>query len=236
MLDFDRFKCLSFDCYGTLIDWETGILETLHPLLERHGADVPDAPLLELYGELEAAEQRRSYRTYREILSGVVVGLGDKLSFRPTLEDLHSLPNSLPGWQPFPDTVDALKRLHTKYKLAIISNIDDDLFAESAKSLQIAFDVVVTAQQARSYKPSNNNFVLALERIGLPREQVLHCGQSLYHDTAPTKALGLANVWVNRPSRRPGAGATKPSAARPDLEVPDMKTLANLALAGARPT
>lgn len=229
MLDFSSFRALTFDCYGTLIDWETGLLSTLHPILARNGVDLDDSKLLELYGELEPAEQRRTYRTYKEVLGGVVVGLGDKLGFRPTLEDLHALPKSLPTWQPFPDSLESLGRLTKKYKLGIISNIDDDLFAATAKLLKTDFDCVVTAEQARGYKPSHKNFEMALERLKLPREQVLHCGQSLHHDIEPAKELGIANVWVNRKSRRPGAGATKPSAAKPDLEVPDLKMLANLA-------
>jgi len=112
----------------------------------------------------------------------------------------------------------------------VISNIDDDLFAGSEPKLQAQFDHVITAEQARSYKPSHNNFRLALKRLGLAPDHVLHVGQSLYHDVTPAKSLGIATVWVNRPSPRPGAGAARTADGRPDLEVSDLATLADIAL------
>lgn len=223
---FDGFTCLTFDCYGTLIDWESGILGALRPMLQLHGIERSDEQILSLYSELESLEQQRCYRTYREILRGVVLGFGDRMGFRPSLEDIEALPTSLPHWQPFPDTVAALRRLKNKYKLGIISNIDDDLFAHTARLLQVDFDWVITAQQAKSYKPSLANFQLALARIGLPEPQILHVAQSLYHDVVPAKALGMKTVWVNRQAGK--TGATKPIEVTPDLVVPDLKTLADL--------
>ncbi|MGE5205158.1 MAG: HAD-IA family hydrolase, partial [Chlamydiota bacterium] len=120
----------------------------------------------------------------------------------------------------------ALQKLHARYRLAIISNTDDDLFAATARHLQVKFDQVVTAEQARAYKPALAPFHLALERLGLPKEQVLHVGQSVYHDVVPAKSLGLATVLV----RRRGFGATRVIAEKPDLEVPDMQSLASLAV------
>jgi 2-haloacid dehalogenase len=159
----------------------------------------------------------------------VVQGFGRRLGFVASEAERRALPESMANWQPFPDTVAALQRLKTRYSLNIISNVDDDLFAASARRLQVQFDQVTTAQQAHSYKPSSNNFLLALQKIGIPREEVLHVGQSIYHDVVPAQELGLATVWVNRRSPCPGAGATKPAEAKPDLEVPDLKTLADLA-------
>ncbi len=130
----------------------------------------------------------------------------------------------------FPDTVEALTRLKTKYKLAIISNTDDDLFAATVRNLGVEFDYVITAEQCRTYKPSRNNFLEALERLGLPREQVLHVAQSIYHDVVPTRALGISSVWVNRRKGLLGSGATLPAEGRPDLEVTDLKSLADLLL------
>jgi len=227
MLDLSRFECISFDCYGTLIDWEAGLLAALRPILERHGVVATREQILALYGELEPAEQRRAYRPYREILKGVVLGFGDKFGFRAAMDELESLPNSVGSWQPFPDTVEALGRLKRRYKLAIISNIDDDLFAQTAKLLKTDFDQVITAQQAQSYKPSQNNFLLAHQRMGLAKEKWLHAAESLYHDIAPCNALGIASVWVNR--RGGKIGATRDAKAKPHLEVPDLKTLAKLA-------
>jgi 2-haloacid dehalogenase len=230
MLDFTRFRVLSFDCYGTLIDWESGIFAALRPILAAHEKTVSDSALLKRYAELEATAEKREFRPYREILESVVHGFGKQLEFTPTVAELSSLPNSLASWQPFPDTVSALRRLKSRYPLAIISNVDDALFANTAPKLEVKFDHVITAQQARAYKPSLKIFKLAHERIGIPPQAWLHVAQSVYHDVVPAKSLGITTVWVNRPSPRPGAGAAKAATAQPDLEVPDLRTLAELAL------
>jgi len=228
MLDFRRFRVLAFDCYGTLIDWESGILAALGPLLAAHGKSLADDKLLELFGELEAEAEAGEYQSYRKILESVARGFSRRLSFEASEEEARSLPESLKNWPPFPDTVAALGKLKTRYKLAIVSNTDDDLFAQTARLLEVPFDWVITAQQAGSYKPSHTNFKLALERIALPPDQVLHCAQSIYHDIVPARELGLATVWVNRRGAK-GGGATKEASGRPDVEVPDLKTLAELA-------
>lgn len=222
-MDFRGFRVLTFDCYGTLIDWESGIRGALRPILERHGVSLSDAELLERYGQFEAAEQAGEYKRYREVLAGVVRRFGEAFRFTPSAKEVSSLADSLPGWQPFSDTGAALRRLQQRFKLVIVSNIDDDLFAETAKHLPVTFDEIITAQQVGSYKPSHANFETALRRIGLPKEQVLHVAQSLYHDIVPAKALGIAHVWVNRSGGRIGTDVD----VTPDREVPDMKALAN---------
>jgi 2-haloacid dehalogenase len=162
----------------------------------------------------------------------VVRGFGDRLGFLPTDAEVRSLPESLANWQPFPDTVEALRKLKSRYQLAVISNVDDDLFATTAPKLGVAFDQVITAQQARCYKPCMRIFELAEERIGVSREHWLHVGQSIYHDVIPAQSLGIATVWVNRPSPRPGAGAATAADGKPDFEVPNLQTLAKLASRG----
>ena len=229
-MDFSRFKILTFDCYGTLVDWESGIFGALRPILAAHGKFVSDAQLLEMYAELEVQAQQGEYRSYREVLQSVVDGFGKHLGFEPSGDERRSLPDSLRSWLPFADTVAALGRLKSKYKLAVISNIDDELFVPTATKLQVRFDHVITAEQARCYKPGTEIFNLALKTIGYPPSQILHCGQSVYHDVVPAQALGLGTVWVKRPSPRAGAGAAKAASGRPDLEVPDLATLADLAL------
>jgi 2-haloacid dehalogenase len=227
MLDFSRFQVLTFDCYGTLIDWESGIFSALRPILAAHKKALSDSALLELYGELEAQAESGEFRLYREVLQNVVRGFGQRLGFTPTEAEIRSLPESVANWQPFPDTVAALRRLQNRHRLSIISNIDDDLFATTAPKLEVKFASVITAQQAGAYKPSLKNFRLAQEKIGVSPEHWLHVGQSIYHDVIPAKSLGLATVWVNRPSPRAGIGAVKAATGQPDLEVPDLQTLAN---------
>ena len=231
MLDFSRFEILTFDCYGTLINWEDGILRCLHRILAAHGKDTDDATILQLYGEFEATAEQGKYQLYREVLQSVVRQFGEQLGFVPTDQEVRSLPESLPNWKPWPDTVRALGELQSRFRLAIISNVDDDLFAATRPQLGVEFDQIITAQQAGAYKPSLKIFELALSRVGVPAHRVLHVGQSLYHDVVPAQSLGLATVWVNRPSARAGVGAVKAVEGRPDLQV---SSLAELAAAGAR--
>jgi len=225
MLNFDDFEVLTFDCYGTLIDWESGIWEALRPVLANHRIKIRIDRALELYGELESEAERGEYHEYKAVLQTVLEGLGSRLGFAPTQMELQHFSESVKDWPAFPDSARALQALKKKYKLAIISNIDDDLFVFSAQRLQIPFDWVITAQQAKSYKPSLTNFRLAFERIGLPGNKILHVAQSLYHDVVPAKALGLSTVWINRRHTKGGFGATPPAQAQPDLEIPDLQTL-----------
>src|ERR1700734_241984 len=234
MLDFARFEILTFDCYGTLIDWETGILAALGRILAAHNQSIDDATLLKLYGDFEQLSEQGEFHPYREVLQSVVRRFGAELGFAPTPEQVRSLPESLATWKPWPDTVAALRQLKSRFRLAILSNVDDDLFALTRPKLEIAFDDVITAQQAQAYKPSLKIFELALSRIQTPAHRVLHVGQSIYHDVVPAQALGLATVWVNRPSARPGVGAVKTALAEPDLEVSSLAELAELAVAAFR--
>jgi len=228
VFDFSRFSIITFDCYGTLIDWETGILGAIRPILSAHHAHLTDADILRTYGEIEAEEESGSYQPYKEILTAVIRGFGIRLGFVPSEEEEQSLPNSLANWKPFPDTVAVLRRLKQKFKLGILSNIDDDLFSATAPQLEIEFDYVVTASQARAYKPSLEIFRLAQKRIGLPPQQWLHAGQSIYHDVIPARSMGIATVWVNRPSPLPNSGAAKPAQGKPDIEVASLKELDEL--------
>jgi 2-haloacid dehalogenase len=233
VLDFRRFDVITFDCYGTLIDWESGILEALRSFRTANGLRVTDDALLEAYASLEATLEEGDYIRYRDVLRGVMRGLAMRFAVPVDQVDTEALVASLPHWRPFPDTVDALKRMKQRCKLAVVSNTDDDLFAETARVLEVPFDWVITAEQVRSYKPSPQNFERALEVMGIAKERVLHAAQSRFHDVAPAKALGLATVWVNRRHGKAGEGATARSQARPDLEVPDLKTLADRVEAGA---
>ena len=240
-MDFSRFTTISFDCYGTLIDWESGILPVLRGVLGSHGQSqsLADAAILELYGEFEAEAESGPYRSYRDVLLSVVRAFADRLHFEASSAEIRSLHESVGAWPPFPDTVAALRELQKRYKLVVISNIDDDLFAETRKLLGVEFDAVITAEQARSYKPSINNFEMALRTLALSPDRLLHAAQSIYHDIVPARSLGISTVWVNRKSARPGIGAVRGSAAlasekRADLEVPDLASLAAAVAAPAQ--
>lgn len=225
-LDFERFDAITFDCYGTLIDWEAGILAALHPLLEAHGVvGRNDEDLLERFGRLESEAEHGPFQQYRSVLAHVARGFGDELGFETSAAQAETFAASVGTWPPFADAPPALAALGGRYRLAIVSNVDDDLFAASARQLGVDFSEVVTAQQVRSYKPAHDHFHEVLDRLVLPRSRVLHVAQSLFHDIAPARELGIACVWINRRAGRPGSGATKPTVARPDHEVPDLRAL-----------
>ena len=228
-LDFDRFDVLTFDCYGTLIDWEAGILAALRAPLAAHGIEAADDPVLEAFARHEAEVEAGPYRRYREVLGEVLGAMLGHFGEAATLDERAAFGGSVVDWPTFPDSAAALARLHERFKLGVITNCDDDLFAASEEKLGLKFDWLVTAQQARRYKPNPRGFELMFERVGLPPARILHVAQSLYHDHVPAKRLGLSTVWVDRRAGRGGSGATPAATATPDLAVPDMATLASLA-------
>jgi len=223
-MDFSSIRLITFDCYGTLIDWETGMLAALRPIFP----GVPDAKLLEEYGEAEVELEAGEYLPYRQVLARSVETMGQRLNVVVTKDASRRFAESLVEWEPFPDTVTSLQALAKKFRLGIISNIDDDLFAATKKKLGVEFSMIVTAQQVRSYKPSSTNFEEAVRRSGLKKEDILHAGQSVYHDIVPANALGIRNVWVDRPSARPGSGATRPAVAQPTAKVSSLAELVKL--------
>src|SRR5215218_9459792 len=227
LMDFRGYEVVSLDCYGTLIDWESGIVSGLRPVLANHGVDATDGEILDLHAQsehkLQSSSRRGNYTKYRDVLREEVREAGRRWGFEPQASEVEALADSLRHWQPFPDTVEALKAMKQRYKLAIISNVDDGLFALTACHLQVEFDWIVTAEQAQTYKPSLNNFELAIERMGVAPDRLLHVAESLFHDIAPAKKLGLSTVWVHRRAEKGGFGATPSAEAEPDLEVPDLK-------------
>jgi 2-haloacid dehalogenase len=229
MLNFSQFEYLSFDCYGTLIDWESGILGYLRPLLTRKGRHVSDVEILDFYSGSEPRQQQPPYRLYRDVLASVMHDFAREFRVEFSDEEAAGLADSIRTWEPFPDTVLALKQLKSRYKLAVLSNIDDDLFSFTAPKLGVELDCVVTAQEVQSYKPSLRNFETLLERLRIDKSKLLHVAESLCHDVAPARTLGIASVWVNRRQGRP-ATATKLVAVQADIEVPTVAGLADLAL------
>jgi 2-haloacid dehalogenase len=228
MLDLSQFEWLSFDCYGTLINWEAGIVGYIRPLLQRKGFEVSGDEILNLYSEFEPRRQQPPYRTYREVLANVTRDFAGEFHVEVGDEEASGLADSIRNWDPFPDTVSALRRLKSRYKLAVLSNIDDDLFALTAPKLVVELDGLVTAQQVQSYKPSLRNFETLLGRLQIDKSKLLHVAESLFHDVAPARSMGIATVWVNRRQDRPAA-ATKLIAQQPDIEVATVGELADLA-------
>ena len=228
MLDLSQFQWLSFDCYGTLINWEAGILGYIRSVLKRKECTVSDDRILNLYSEFEPRRQELPYRTYREVLAEVMRDFAGEFHVEVSDDEARGLADSIRHWEPFPDTVAALRRLRSRYKLAVLSNIDDDLFALTAPKLGIELDALVTAQQVESYKPSLRNFETLLKRLQTDKSKLLHVAESLFHDVAPARSLGIATVWVNRRQGRPAA-ATKLIAEQPDVEVATVGELADLA-------
>ena len=222
-LKYDNYATLSFDCYGTLIDWENGILGYLQPLLATRDAHVIDEWILEFHAAIEPELQARG-GTYRDVLGGIVAALGKRLGFVPSDEDMEGLSSSIEYWQPFPDTVAALDDLAQHFDLIALSNIDDDLFELSIRSLRgqsqrSPFREVITAQQIGTYKPDPRMFEALKKRAKGP---ILHVAQSRFHDIVPATAAGLDTVWIDRTS----LGATRPVDASPTWTFASLQAFA----------
>lgn len=234
-MPLDSIRLITFDCYGTLINWEAGMLRWLRPLFSRAKPAISDAEILEQYGEAEADLESRPYLRYRDVLARAARQAGEKLGAKISEQQARDFAASLAEWEPFPDTVDALQALAKKFKLGVISNIDDDLFAFTNPKLKVSFEVVVTAEQVGSYKPSLRNFEEVLRRTGIAKEKWLHAGQSIYHDAVPATKMGSESVWVNRPSARPDVGAVRKAIAQPTYQVRSVSELAQLLGAAPHP-
>jgi 5-(carboxyamino)imidazole ribonucleotide mutase len=234
-LDFTQITGITFDCYGTLIDWESGILDALRPVFARAGRDLDEAEVLESFAKYEAEAEQGRYRTYRMVLKSVMEKLNAQYKLRVGPKSRSLLVNSMSDWKPFPDTVEVLRDLSKRFKLGIVSNVDDRLFVKSRIQLNAPFQIVVTAQQMRMYKPGLRGLDLAFRTLGDGRRQnVLHVAQSLYHDIEPANRLGAPTVWVNRRKGKPGFGATPPAQAKPTLTVTNLRELWEM-IEGKRP-
>ena len=227
MLDFTKYEWLSFDCYGTLVDWETGISDAVATVFARHGVRRTRSEILALFADSEPRVQTSGeFLDYRRVLRDVMQLMAWEVSIRLPPSDADALSDSLPHWPVFPDVAEALSRLKSRYRLAILSNVDDDLFAQTQEALGVEFDAVVTAQQVGSYKPDLRNFHAARERMDVEPGAWLHVGESLYHDVGPANRLGIDSVWVKRPGR---GGGTRFTDAVPSLEVPGLAALTVMA-------
>jgi 2-haloacid dehalogenase len=225
VISYADFDVLTFDCYGTLIDWESGIAAAVRMQLGDAVAGVSDEDIVAAFAAVEH-EAEVPYKSYREVLALSLRGIGERLGIAVSDAQATGFGSSVGQWPAFPDSGDALRRLQERFKLAVITNCDDDLFGQSERRLGVSFDYVITAQQARSYKPDHANFLLAFERIDEPRERILHVAQSLFHDHVPAKALGMTSVWIDRRQGR-GGGASLDVEAHPDATFPSMQAFAD---------
>jgi 2-haloacid dehalogenase len=231
-VELTDFEALSFDCYGTLIDWEAGLLAVFTPWARARGLDITGEELLTGYAPIEAAvEAEHPADPYPEVLARGMRLLGDALGAEVTDDDAARLARSVPDWPAFPDSHDALALLGRRYKLIILSNVDRASFAGSKARLGVEFTSVITAQDVGSYKPSPRNFeALASEaaRLGIRPGGLLHVAQSLFHDHVPAQRAGLPTVWIHRRKDQGGWGATPqpPAPVTPDWEFGSMAAFA----------
>ncbi|HZU91642.1 MAG TPA: haloacid dehalogenase type II [Stellaceae bacterium] len=211
-----EFKVLSFDCYGTLVDWETGICDALSPYLEKHGLELSRDQILESFARHEAAQEAETPgMIYSELLARVHRRLTAEWGVAASAEDHRAFGGSVGDWPVFADTPAALAYLKRHYKLVILSNVDRASFAATSRRLGVAFDAVYTAEDIGSYKPDLNNFrylLAALGKEGYGPGDVLHVAQSLFHDHKPANEAGLHSAWIDRRQGAPGWGATPPPA------------------------
>ena len=213
------YEVITFDCYGTLIDWESGIADAFLQAAREDGVTLTREDVLRAYASTEAVVEREQYRPYRDVLTESATRVANALGWPLACACSTFLVTSLGGWKPFADTNAALERLQAAgYRLGILSNVDDDLLAATRRHFTVPFDLIVTAQQVKSYKPGHAHFLAARKAIGDARW--LHAAQSNFHDIAPATALGIPNAWVNRHGQTGGV--------KPTYAVPDLKALADL--------
>jgi 2-haloalkanoic acid dehalogenase type II len=213
------YDIITFDCYGTLIDWEAGIGDWFEKTAREDGLPLDRVNVLSLYADSEPAVEAETFRGYREVLAEAALRVARRLHWALSPDRARGLADSLPDWRPFPDTNPALEALSAGgYRLGILSNVDDDLLNGTRRHFSVPFDVIVTAAQVRSYKPSPGHFEEARRRIGGLRW--LHAAQSHFHDVAPCRAAGIPVAWINRKAE-PGDSRT-----RPDIEVASLADLA----------
>jgi putative hydrolase of the HAD superfamily len=233
------FSTLTFDCYGTLIDWENGMLQALRPLIERSPRALTTRNILEAHARHEAAQQLQTpAMRYSELLAVVCKRIAEEWGVAVTWKECVAYGDSVKYWQPFPDTVEALKYLKKHFKLVILSNVDNESFSASAERLQVAFDAVYTAEDIGSYKPSSRNFDYMIEKLSglaVPKGQILHTAESLFHDHTPANRFGLASCWIQRRHDKEGFGATMNPGTMPHYDF-RFTSMAEMAIAHQRET
>jgi 2-haloacid dehalogenase len=224
-IDTSSIKAISFDCYGTLIDWEAGIGGALEPLFRVHRVDFDRAAVIGAFARHEREIEAGKYQSYAAVLGEVMKRIAKQFDLQLRPGESTALVASFGLWPAFAETPKCLKAIQRHYKVAIVSNVDDEMFAESAPRLGVKVSTVVTAEQVKSYKPASAHFEELLRRLALTPRDVLHVAESRYHDVAPASAMGFRTVWVNRHAADGGPSASGASEAKPDLEVRSLTEL-----------
>jgi 2-haloalkanoic acid dehalogenase type II len=229
-LDYDRYDVLTFDTYGTLIDWESGLVSALRSALGDAASALRDDELLTRFAALEH-EAETPGTPYREVLEICLRAMAVQLGASVSDAQVATFGGSVVDWPAFSDSPEALQRLQTAFAIVTITNCDDDLFAASERRLGISFDAVITAQQVGRYKPDTAGFHVAHERIerelGIPRARILHVAQSLFHDHVPAKGLGMQTVWIDRRQGKPGGATPVADPVEPDARFATMRAFAD---------
>ena len=218
-LSLDRVRALTFDCYGTLVDWLGGIREAVSEMPSLEGCDL--RRLLADRENLELEMLAGPYRPYREVLAISMARAARVQEREPSPEEIAHVRESIGEWRPFEETASVLQGLRERFRLAVLSNVENEVLDRTLTRLDVPFDVRVTAEDVRSYKPATAHFEEALSRLELDRNEVVHVAQSLRHDIRPAGRLGWRTVWVNRQDE------ALPLDLKPDLSVPDLATLAS---------
>jgi 2-haloalkanoic acid dehalogenase type II len=216
-----EFDIITFDCYGTLIDWESGITGAIQAEAAQAGVSLNRDEIIEAYMIDEPAVEASGYRPYRDVLTETARRVAARLGWKIADDRAGFLAASLPNWQPFPDTNSALERLARKFDLGILSNTDDDLLQGTRRHFTVDFALIVTAEQVKSYKPAHAHFAEGIRRVGGKR--LLHAAQSYFHDVVPASEMGIPVAWVNRKNEQVKEGGPRPS-----HETPDLAALADL--------
>jgi putative hydrolase of the HAD superfamily len=216
------FSTLTFDCYGTLIDWESGMVEGLQPLLARTGRELSRNDILEAHARHESSQQRQTpAMPYKRLLAVVYRRLAEEWGVTASWAECLEYGQSVRHWPAFSDSADALNYLKQHYKLVILSNVDNESFVASNDRLQVEFDAIYTAEDMGSYKPSDRNFeymLAKLETLGVKKQDILHTAESLFHDHLPANRHGLATCWIYRRHEQEGFGATMDPGATPKID------------------
>ena len=229
MIDFERFKALTFDCYGTLIDWDSGISDLVRPWLLEMRSAVPQDLVVSTFALMQARHQQvRPTLLYPDVLRRAWRDIEEQFGWDESPERAEAFAHSVGSWKPFPDTVESLRYLSRSYQLGILSNVDNASILSTLELLDVPFSTVITAEDVKSYKPGLPHFEEAIRRFaasGIQKSEILHVAQSKHHDMIPGRQFGLTTVWVNRRFGKKGTGATLAASAEPDLTVNSLAEL-----------